>query len=83
MPISFQHDILPLKNELYRLALRITLSREEAEDVVQETMIKVWNNRERWNDIDSIEAYCLTICRNLALDALRKKETCMSLLMRK
>lgn len=74
MPISFQHDILPLKNELYRLALRITLSREEAEDVVQETMIKVWNNRERWNDIDSIEAYCLTICRNLALDALRKKE---------
>ena len=74
MPISFQHDILPLKNELYRLALRITLSREEAEDVVQETMIKVWNNRERWNDIDSIEAYCLTVCRNLALDALRKKE---------
>lgn len=74
MPISFQHDILPLKNELYRLALRITLSREEAEDVVQETMIKVWNNRERWNDIYSIEAYCLTICRNLALDALRKKE---------
>lgn len=74
MTISFQHDILPLKNELYRLALRITLSREEAEDVVQETMIKVWNNRERWNDIDSIEAYCLTICRNLALDALRKKE---------
>lgn len=74
MSISFQHDILPLKNELFRLALRITLSREEAEDVVQETMIKVWNNRERWKDIDSIEAYCLTICRNLALDALRKKE---------
>ena len=74
MSISFQHDILPLKNELYRLALRITLSREEAEDVVQETMIKVWNNRDRWQEIDSIEAYCLTICRNLSLDALRKKD---------
>lgn len=74
MQISFQHDILPLKNELYRLALRITLSREEAEDIVQDTMIKVWNNRERWQEIESIEAYCLTICRNLALDALKKKD---------
>ena len=72
--LSFQHDILPLKNELYRLALRITLSREEAEDVVQDTMIKVWNNRDRWQEIDSIEAYCLTICRNLSLDALRRKD---------
>ena len=74
MQISFQHDILPLKNELYRLALRITLSREEAEDVVQDTIIKVWNNRDRWQEIDSIEAYCLTICRNLSLDVLRKKD---------
>ncbi len=74
MSFSFQHDILPLKNELYRLALRITLSREEAEDVVQDTMVKVWNNRERWQEIESMEAYCLTICRNLALDALRKKD---------
>ena len=74
MPITFQHDILPLKNELYRLALRITLSREEAEDIVQDTMIKVWNNRERWQEIESIEAYCLTICRNLSLDALKKKD---------
>ena len=46
--ISFQTDVLPLKNELFRLALRITLNRAEAEDVVQETMIKVWNRREQW-----------------------------------
>ena len=40
--ISFQNDVLPLKNKLFRLALRITLNREEAEDVVQDTLIKVW-----------------------------------------
>ena len=40
--ISFRNDILPLKNELYRLALRITLNPAESEDIVQETMIKVW-----------------------------------------
>ena len=72
--ISFQNDILPLKNELYRLALRITLNPAEAEDVVQDTMIKVWNRREQWDEIDSIEAFCLTICRNLSLDRMRKME---------
>ena len=46
--ISFQNDVLPLKNKLFRLALRITLNREEAEDVVQDTLIKVWNARDRW-----------------------------------
>ncbi len=71
--ISFRNDILPLKNELYRLALRITLNRAEAEDVVQETMIKVWNRRDEWDAIDSIEAFCLTVCRNLALDKTRKQ----------
>jgi len=36
--ISFRNDILPLKDKLYRLALRITLNSAEAEDVVQDTM---------------------------------------------
>lgn len=66
--ISFRNDVLPLKNELFRLALRITLDKAEAEDIVQETMIKVWNRRDSWDAIESIEAFCLTVCRNMALD---------------
>ena len=72
--INFRNDILPLKNEFYRLALRITLNPAEAEDVVQETMIKIWNRRDQWDEIESIEAFSLTICRNLALDKTRKTE---------
>ena len=72
--ISFRNDVLPLKNELFRLALRITLNRVEAEDVVQETMIKVWIRRDRWEEFESIEAFCLTICRNISLDKMRKME---------
>lgn len=72
--ISFQNDVLPLKNKLFRLALRITLNKEEAEDVVQDTLIKVWNNRNRWEELDSIEAYSLAIARNLSLDCIKKKE---------
>lgn len=70
--ISFRNDVLPLKNELFRLALRITLNRAEAEDIVQETMIKVWNRREKWEEIESMESFCLTICRNIAIDKTRK-----------
>ena len=72
--ISFRNDVLPLKNELYRLALRITLNHAEAEDVVQETMIKVWKRRDRWDELESIEAFCFTICRNISLDKMKKAE---------
>ena len=72
--ISFQTDILPLKNELYRMALRITMNAADAEDVVQETMMKVWNRRDQWNQIESIEAFCLTICRNVSLDKVRRMD---------
>ncbi|MBR4388194.1 MAG: sigma-70 family RNA polymerase sigma factor [Prevotella sp.] len=72
--VSFRNDVLPLKDVLYRLALRITLQHEDAEDIVQDTLIKVWNKRDEWQDIDSIEAYSLTICRNLALDRLKRKD---------
>lgn len=72
--VSFRNDVLPLKNELFRLALRITLNRVEAEDIVQDTLIKVWDRRFEWESLDSIEAFSLTVCRNLSLDRLRKKE---------
>ena len=70
--VSFRADVLPLKDMLFRVALRITLNRAEAEDVVQETLIKVWNRREQWDEIESMEAFTTTICRNLALDKLKR-----------
>ena len=71
---SFRKDILPLKDKLFRLALRITQSRPEAEDVVQETMIRVWNKQEDWSRFESVEAFCLTVARNMAIDRSRMKE---------
>ena len=65
---------MPLKDKLFRLALRITFDRAEAEDVVQDTMIRVWNKREEWTQFGSIEAYCLTVAKNLAIDRSQKKE---------
>lgn len=71
--ISFLNDVLPLKDKLYRLALRITLNTVEAEDIVQDTLIKIWNKRDNLEEIESIEAFSLTICRNLSLDRIKKQ----------
>ena len=72
--ISFKNDVLPLKDKLFRLALRITSNREEAEDIVQDTLIKLWNQRDEWSAIQNMETYSMIVCRNLALDSLNKRE---------
>ena len=71
----FRDNILPLKDKLFRIALRITFDRAASEDIVQDTLIRVWEHREEWSDIKSIEAYSITICRNLANDLSRKMES--------
>jgi len=72
--INFQKDVLPLKDRLFRVAFRITLHREEAEDIVQETLIRAWKRRQELAEVTSIEAFCTTIAKNLALDAREKKD---------
>lgn len=67
----FQTDVLPLKDRIFRLALRITLSRTEAEDITQETLIRLWQRRDEWNQIQDLAAYALTIARRLALDCVK------------
>lgn len=74
--IDFRNDLLPLKNKLFRVALRITLDRPEAEDVVEDVLVKVWEQREtpEVQQVQHLEAYCLTMTRNLALDRSQRHE---------
>ena len=62
----------PLKNKLYRYALRIVRDQMEAEDVVQEVLVKIWKKGKELQGIENFEAWCMTVTRNLALDKLRK-----------
>ena len=70
-PLDILRDILPLKNQMYRLALRITLSSQEAEDVVQDVIIRLWKMDDRLEDLDNLEAYAMRMTRNLAIDRQR------------
>ncbi len=72
--IDFQKDLLPHSDRLFRLALRITLDRAEAEDIAEETLLRVWQKHDSLESIRDLEVYLLTICRRLALDRAALKE---------
>ncbi len=70
---EFKSTVLPLRDKLFRIAFCITRSREEAEDVVQDVMLKVWDRPETWKEVDSTEAYCCRMARNISLGRLALK----------
>jgi RNA polymerase sigma factor (sigma-70 family) len=72
-PEEFKIQVLPLKHKLFRLSLRMLGRVEEAEDSVQDAMIKLWTRREDLNHYSSIEAFAMTITKNICLDRIRSK----------
>src|ERR671910_832741 len=68
---AFQNRVLPVKNKLFRFALKFLGNEEEAKDVVQEVFIRVWNGREQMTEVQNWEAWCMRITRNLSLDRIR------------
>ena len=71
--MNFEALTKSVKNKLYRFALRITGDNAEAEDVVQEVFIKAWQRQEELPNILNVEAWCMTLTKNLSLDKLRSK----------
>lgn len=72
---QFKITILPLRDKLVGYAQRLTEDHSDAEDVVQEAMLKLWNIRDQLHEYRSIEALAVKITHNLCMDAWRKKRT--------
>ncbi|MFT5164976.1 MAG: RNA polymerase sigma factor (sigma-70 family) [Saprospiraceae bacterium] len=70
---EYKKLVLPIKNKLFRFSLRIVGNVAEAEDVVQEVFIKVWNKRSEVESFNNLEAWCMTLTKNLSIDKLRSK----------
>ncbi len=67
----FHEQVWPLRNRLYRIALRLVGEPETAEDVVQDTLLKLWQQRDRLAGIGSIEGWCVRLVRNTGIDRTR------------
>ena len=67
--------INPFKDKLFRLAKRLLVSTEEAEDATQEILVKLWSKNENLQAYNSVEAMAMTMTKNYCLDQLKAKRT--------
>ncbi len=72
---EFLHIVLPFKDKVYRLAKRLLVSSDEAEDATQELYLKLWKGRRKLKNYNSVEAFAMTMTKNYCLDQLKAKRS--------
>ena len=70
---EFVQIITPFKDKLFRLAKRMLVSTEEAEDATQEVLVRLWNKNSALEQYNSVEALAMTMTKNYCLDQLKSK----------
>ena len=71
---DFIQTVMPFKDRLYRIAKRLLVSSEEAEDAVQEVYLKLWKGKQRIQEYKNPEAFAITMTKNYCLDRLKSKQ---------
>ena len=70
---EFLNIVMPFKDKVFRLAKRLLVSQEEAEDATQEILIKLWRNKQKIQEYNNVEAFSMTMTKNFCLDRLKSK----------
>ncbi|MBR1378684.1 MAG: RNA polymerase sigma factor [Bacteroidaceae bacterium] len=71
--LEFKQRFLPHHRLLYRVAYRLTANQQDAEDLVQDFYLKLWQRRDTLSAEAQNEAYLITMLRNLYRDQQRQK----------
>ncbi len=71
---QFLAEVVPVRQKLYRFAYRLLDNEADAEDITQDALLKVWDMGERMYELQNMEAWCMRITRNLALDKIRSRK---------
>lgn len=71
---DFLNHIRPIEDKLYRLSRRYLISNEEAQDAVQEVMLKMYAHVQRVASLENFEGYAMRMARNYCLDRLKSKQ---------
>lgn len=69
---AFEQIVLQTERAVYNLAFSIVKKKEDAEDVTQETYLRLWRAASELKLESSLKLYILRTARNLALDLIRK-----------
>lgn len=70
---EFMQLVNPFKDKVFRMAKRLLVSTEEAEDATQEVLVKLWHKSDNLDEYKSIEAVAMTMTKNYCLDQLKSK----------
>jgi RNA polymerase sigma-70 factor, ECF subfamily len=70
---AFEMIIRSSSRDLFAIAYGVLQNREEAEDVVQDTLVKAWKSRWRVRDPEKFPAWISTIARHRARDLARRR----------
>lgn len=71
---TFLKVVQPFQDKLYRLAKRLLVSTEEAEDATQEVLMKLWSNKTKISSYKNLEAFAMTMTKNYCYDRLKSKQ---------
>ena len=70
---EFMSLTAPIKHKMFRLAKRLLVSIEEAQDATQEVLVKLWNKKDGLAGCNNVEAFAMTMTKNYCLDQLKSK----------
>lgn len=73
----FKETVFCLKDEMYRFAKRFVMSSDEAEDVVQDLMMKFWQKREELAAFGNLKSYAMKSVKNECLNRLKHHDVKM------
>jgi len=71
-PKELTETFKSMSDGLYRVAFYILESQPDAQDVVQDLFIKLWNTRDELDKVLNLKAYCTTLIKNMCIDRIRK-----------
>jgi RNA polymerase sigma-70 factor (ECF subfamily) len=71
---DFSSGDLPYRDQLYKSALRMTRSVEDAEDLIQETYLKAYKYYERFSEGTNFKAWLFKIMKNTFINSYRKRK---------
>jgi RNA polymerase sigma factor, sigma-70 family len=75
---TFKRSFLPFHRKLYFVAFRLLENEADAEDLVQEAYLKMWNKRDSLTAIGNPEAFIVKLVKNMCYDILRSGKSVLN-----
>jgi RNA polymerase sigma-70 factor (ECF subfamily) len=71
---EFQNLILLIKDRIYRMSYTILLNEEDARDITQEVLLKLWENKNEIQKVFNLEAYAIVMAKNMCFHFLKNQK---------